>query len=151
MAKKTFANAGTCGKTPRWLAYVMIVILLGVLVALVYQWFVARKVRELFEQGAPLRMIFVHMDGCGHCDRFKPAWDEFVQTHGGELRIKGVSVEDFDRADPEWASLQINVNGFPTVLMIDANTKATIATFENDRTVDNLYKWALANATPPSA
>ena len=144
MPSKKAATMGTCGRAPRWMAYIAIVVLLGVLVALLYQWFVTRKVREMFDESAPYRMIYVHMQGCGHCERFKPTWDEFVKTRGTELRLKGVSVEDFDRASPEWAAMKLDVSGFPTVLMVETSSKKSIATFDKDRTADNLYSWALS-------
>lgn len=147
--RRSSASAGTCSKggAPSWIMYASIVIIAVVLLTLVYHWFVVKKMRqEAFEEVArpPFRMIYVHMDGCGYCERFMPVWMQLMEQHGINLKNKGISAEHYDRADAKWVELGIEVNGFPTVLMIDTQDNSKIGTFSSDRTVENLYSWAIS-------
>lgn len=137
--------APVCTRAPRWISYLSIAIIMVVLLVLVYQWFVQRRMQEAFQEQTPFRMIFVHMEGCGYCERFMPVWVEFTQKHAEELRLKGVSVEHYDRTAPEWQELGISdVNAFPTVLMIKRSDNSNVGTFAAERTATNLHKWALS-------
>jgi hypothetical protein len=130
--------------------FLSIAIIIGVLLVLLYNWSVARSAQrqpETFKDlQLPFRMIYVHMDGCGYCERFTPVWMQFTQQHAVELRNKGISVEHYDRADHKWSELGIEVNGFPTILMISTRDNSKVGTFSSERTVPNLYQWALSTA-----
>lgn len=148
MAKKVASAAmGSCSRAPRWVSYAAITVIAVVLFTLIYQWFVARKMQEMFQEQSPFRMIYVHMEGCGYCERFTPVWMDFTQQYSSELRVKGVSVEHYDRTAPEWQELGINdINGFPAVILINRSDNSRVATFSGERTVPVLYQWVLSSA-----
>lgn len=129
-----------------WVIYVCLGILVAVLLVLLFQW--AQASTERFEQ-PKLSAVYVHMDGCGHCERFAPTWTEFKMKYGKELSDMGVQLNDFDRKDPEWEAMKIDVRGFPTVLMIKDGS--VVATFNAERTVENLYSWAKNTAATSNA
>ncbi len=96
-------------------------------------------------------MAFVHMDGCGHCVTFKPTWKAFVSKFGSDLeKSHGIKTMDFERKDwEEWRKskgVQVEIGGFPTVVMINAASMSEVGRFSAERTEDNLYTWAVQTA-----
>lgn len=160
LASKTAAGT-TCQVTPasKWAWVVSLALALTLLTVVVVH--VLRAAwggsLELFSQRQPetrsakstrYHVVFLHMDGCGHCETFKPVWAQFRAKHGDELQARGIALVDMERATwSKWLSdhgvAPIDVRGFPTVLLIDEATHAEKSRFEEDRTVDALHHWVL--------
>ena len=72
------------------------------------------------------------MDGCSHCEKFSPIWDQFVNQYNGPLQLKKMERK---QAGEELLK-KYNVNGFPMVILVDeeGNSKP----FEGKRTVEEL-------------
>jgi Thioredoxin len=153
----TSSSSSTCGSpiagAPRWVIYACIAVIAVVILVLVYQWAIARKAMERFtEKKVKYNMIFIHMDGCGHCVRFAPVWSKFQAEEGQNLlESHGIELLSMERADWEaWreknGAVDVNVNGFPTVLMLDAQTHVEVGRFAAERTAENLRAWAVSTA-----
>lgn len=89
---------------------------------------------EAFTDSSNKSMVYIYSDSCGWCERFNPTWKDFEDRYAGPLTIKKV-----EASDPEASAY--NVSGYPTVL-IAADDGTTMATFDSDRTVESLIKFA---------
>lgn len=80
-------------------------------------------------------LVFLYMDGCTWCDKFRPVWDELVSKHGEHLESDmGVKLVSYERSDAAAEPLMTHVRGFPTILLVKDDGK-DVVTFEDDRTV----------------
>jgi thioredoxin-like negative regulator of GroEL len=66
--------------------------------------------------GNPATLTYYYMENCGHCKRFNPEWDTFVQNYTGPVRLRKVEMNEAG-SDLE----KYNINGFPTVIAVDEN------------------------------
>lgn len=83
-------------------------------------------------------LVFLYMDGCTWCDKFRPVWDELVSKHGEHLESDmGVKLVSYERSDAAAEPLMTHVRGFPTILLVKDDGK-DVVTFEDDRTVASL-------------
>ena len=82
----------------------------------------------------PKKLVYFHMDTCGHCKKFNPEWNKFALSYNGPLEIKKV-----ERKEAGEDLQKYKIKGFPTILLIDGedNTKE----FDGDRTVSGLEKF----------
>jgi len=99
-------------------------------------------------------LVFLHMDGCTWCDKFKPVWDELVSKHGERLESDmGVKLLSYERSDAAAEPLMTHVRGFPTILLVKDDGK-DVVTFEDDRTVASLLAFvakAMGREAPDAA
>jgi thiol-disulfide isomerase/thioredoxin len=83
-------------------------------------------------------LLYFSMDGCGHCKRFNPAWDEFVKQnkYPGLRKVKVMS----DTEDPSEKSKlsKHKVKGFPTIVLVVGDQGIP---FDGERTVAGLDKF----------
>ena len=149
-AKRASYSAATCtSKSRASRAFALLIpVIAALLLVYMYWWWTSSATAERFSSQKQWIMAFVHMDGCGHCVTFKPTWKEFAAKHGAELKSSyAISLMDFERKDWEaWRKskgVNVEIAGFPTVVMIDGATMTESARFSADRTVDNLHSWAL--------
>ena len=86
--------------------------------------------------GTPKSMIYFHMNGCGHCKKFSPIWDEFSSNYKGNLKLKKYEREEAG----EDMLKKYEIQGFPTILLVDeqGNKKE----FQGDRTISGLESFA---------
>ena len=54
--------------------------LVGLAVYLVVKFIYKKVVREGLENGK--RLVFLHMNGCGHCEKFMPEWEKAKKSNG---------------------------------------------------------------------
>jgi thioredoxin domain-containing protein 5 len=74
------------------------------------------------------------MEQCGHCKRFSPEWDTFVQTYTGPVKLRKV---DMSEAGDDLE--KYNIRGFPTILIIDENGE--YMDYDGPRTSEALTKF----------
>ena len=86
---------------------------------------------EGFSSITPAEVNYYYMDGCGHCEKFSPVWDEFTSAYKGSIQF-----QKFNMKDAEEDVKKYEVNGFPTVVVIDENGK--FEQYEGERTIDGL-------------
>uniref|UniRef100_A0A6C0KER5 Thioredoxin domain-containing protein n=1 Tax=viral metagenome TaxID=1070528 RepID=A0A6C0KER5_9ZZZZ len=82
----------------------------------------------------PKKLVYFHMNTCGHCKKFNPEWDKFAASYNGPIEIKKV-----ERKEAGDDLEKYKIQGFPSILLIDEqdNTKE----FDGDRTVTGLEKF----------
>ena len=89
----------------------------------------------MFENfGNPKELVYFHMTGCGHCKKFTPEWEKFVQGYKGNLKLRKV-----ERADAGDELDKYQIQGFPTILLLDGNGGKK--EFEGPRTVSGLEQF----------
>ena len=81
--------------------------------------------------GQPKELVYFYMNGCGHCKKFSPIWDQFSSSYNGNVSLRKV-----ERADAGSELDTYGVKGFPTILLLDGNGGKK--EFQGDRTVDEL-------------
>lgn len=113
----------------------------GLLVAVVAR---PLKVFEAFTTPA-VNIEYYSMNGCGHCETFdKKVWEPLTK----DVATKSVNFKlvKYNLSEPAGAerAKKFNVTSTPTILAVK-NDKM-VDSFEGDRTVDNVYKFAEKNS-----
>jgi|UniRef100_A0A6C0BXQ2 thiol-disulfide isomerase/thioredoxin len=85
------------------------------------------------------KFVFCYMNGCPHCDKAMPAWDEFAKSCS-EMECKKIESKE----DAEFMKKH-EVQGYPTYLLLDG-TGEKVAEYSGDRSVKDLKKFATENA-----
>ena len=84
--------------------------------------------------GNPATLTYYYMENCGHCKRFAPEWDTFVQNYTGHVKLRKVEMNEAG-GDLE----KYNINGFPTILAVDENGDKK--DYDGPRTSEGLTKF----------
>ena len=84
--------------------------------------------------GNPATLTYYYMENCGHCKRFTPEWDTFVQNYTGQVKLRKVEMNEAG-GDIE----KYNINGFPTILAVDENGDKK--DYDGPRTSEGLTKF----------
>lgn len=84
--------------------------------------------------GNPATLTYYYMENCGHCKRFAPEWDTFVQNYTGQVKLRKVEMNEAG-GDLE----KYNINGFPTILAVDENGDKK--DYDGPRTSEGLTKF----------
>jgi thioredoxin-like negative regulator of GroEL len=91
---------------------------------------------EKFVSPTTRNMVYIYSTSCGWCERFNPVWTDFVDRYAGPLTVLKVEARQ-----PE--AKQYEVKGYPTVMVVENGQR--VALFNEERTVENLLKFARAN------
>ena len=81
--------------------------------------------------GNPKELVYFHMNGCGHCKRFTPIWDDFSGKYKGDIKLKKL-----ERNEAEDMLSKYEIQGFPTILLLDEQGNKKV--FEGERSVSGL-------------
>ena len=81
------------------------------------------------------KLSYYYMNGCGHCDKFNPDWDEFKNNYSGTPPITFEKVES--------ANAPSDINGYPTLFLTKKDGSRT--EFNADRSVSGLQKFISDN------
>ena len=113
----------------------LIIILAGLL-------FYAKKKcskKEKFDSHAKQSLLFFKAGWCGHCNRFKPVWDEFVNEchQSGKYPSLDLREIDVDEESSKPLMEKHNVKGFPHVVLVD-ETNNVDTVFQKNRTKEDL-------------
>ncbi len=84
--------------------------------------------------GNPTTLTYYYMENCGHCKRFAPEWDTFVQNYTGTVKLRKVEMNEAGD-DLE----KYNISGFPTVIAVDENGDKK--EYDGPRTAEGLNKF----------
>lgn len=151
------ASCGLKSEAPKWLLYAAFAILAVLAGVLVFAYLtrptsviIPKAVQEGFfsskgddESKVPSKsgkLVFLHMKGCGWCDRFKPHWEAFEKQYKDEYAKKGLQILDYERSDPDSKPYEDHVGGYPTVLLVTETKggKEEVVKFEGERTPEGL-------------
>ena len=110
--------------------------LVGLAVYLVVKFIYKKVVREGLENGK--RLVFLHMDGCGHCDKFMPEWKKATASNKTDIKMV-----DYESSTPEGSKLakKCGVTGFPAVMLLSNSKKD----YDGERTESGLLSFLEAN------
>ena len=95
--------------------------------------------KEGFEEINKPTLIFFRANWCGHCTRFKPTWDKFVDAaNDKDLTSKIDLIElDVDKPESNMMKARCKVSGYPTVCFLKDN-ESPDEKFAGERTVEAL-------------
>lgn len=78
---------------------------------------------------------------CGHCQKFKPVWDEMVKMgEKGDNKMKGITMKEYN-ADTEPGQKQIkkeDIHGYPTIIITINGDKEE---YNGSRTIDDILAY----------
>ena len=116
----------------------MLLLILGAVVLLSLSKNMFSKPKRVAREGftEERKIIYFHMEKCGHCKKFNPEWDKFVQ--GSDMKTQKISASS---GNP--LIKKMNVSGYPTVMIIEGEKK--VDTFTGDRTVKGLEEFVSKN------
>ena len=84
-------------------------------------------------------LLLLHMEGCPHCVRLLPEWDNFTKMNDTNITTKSV-----ERNDDQALVKRYGVKGFPTILLLDENGDK-LKTYDGPRTVQGLLDFCHQN------
>jgi thiol-disulfide isomerase/thioredoxin len=100
---------------------------------------------EHFGSGAKKTLYFFRAEWCGHCQRFKPVWDDFVHdamTSNDFPNIEIVEL-DIDKEESKPLVQKHNVHGFPHVVLAEEGNSDVV--FNEARTKEALKQFCKNN------
>ena len=109
-----------------------LIVSIAVILSIYFLFFRRNSSMENF--GNPSTCTYYYMEQCGHCKRFSPEWDNFVQSYAGPVVLRKVEMSEAGD-DLE----KYNIRGFPTILIIDDNGESK--DYDGPRTSEALTKF----------
>jgi protein disulfide-isomerase len=104
-----------------------------------------RKSKESFNEGGNVKtLIFFKANWCGHCNRFKPVWDEFVTECENKNEPTKLVELDIDNDESKPLMEKHNVRGFPHVVLTSDNDEDVV--FTKNRTKEDLIAFLKEHA-----
>lgn len=85
-------------------------------------------------------LVLAYADWCGHCQSFKPAWNQFKAKYGKVLDIREINA-DKDKKIME----HMQIKGFPTVILLHNGTRHE---FDGQRNIQNLERFVKGVVNP---
>ena len=70
--------------------------------------------RELFNTAPQKKVMFFSMNGCGHCQNFKPTWQQLMNKYSQDNTFELIEISVNDQPDIVG---KYNIKGFPTILI----------------------------------
>ena len=100
---------------------------------------------EVMELKKKHGIVLFYMNGCGHCDTMKPAWNKVItelkDKHNNEIILGAVESSNMDMFKKH--GISPSVSGFPTILYFHPNKLTTPESYKGDRSYEDLKKWLL--------
>ena len=101
---------------------------------------------EIMELKKKHGVILFYMNGCGHCDTMKPAWNKVItelkDRHKNEIILGAIESSNMDMFKKH--GISPSVSGFPTILYFRPNKLTTPEPYNGDRSYEDLKKWILS-------
>jgi len=85
-------------------------------------------------------LVFFYMNGCGHCDKFMPTWEEVKSEYSG-----AITLTEKESASATSDIEKFKIKGFPTILLVDSNNNK-IKEYNGDRSKSDVMKFLKDNA-----
>ena len=100
---------------------------------------------EVMELKKKHGVILFYMNGCGHCETMKPAWNKLItelkDKHKNEIILGAVESSNMDMFKKH--GISPSVSGFPTILYFHPNKITNPESYNGDRSYEDLKKWIL--------
>lgn len=99
---------------------------------------------RFINQNSPNKLVYLYMDGCGHCADFNTTWENIKNKVDGNSGTYNFTVEKYDLGNgkgSEYAK-QFQISYAPAILFIKGSSPNTKNEFNGSRTVDKVLKWA---------
>ena len=130
-----------CGTFCKILGLPAVVCCVALSIALLYlaKMYLLPLVEGLSPNSGKKKLVYCYMDGCPHCDKAMPAWEDFSSS---TTVVDTAKIES--KEDPEFMK-KMEVQGFPTFLLLDAGGNK-LEEYEGDRSSADLEKFAKENA-----
>ncbi len=100
---------------------------------------------EVMELKKKHGVILFYMNGCGHCETMKPAWNKLItelkDKHKNEIILGAVENSNMDMFKKH--GISPSVSGFPTILYFHPNKITNPESYNGDRSYEDLKKWIL--------
>lgn len=91
-------------------------------------------------------IVLFYMNGCGHCETMKPAWNKVItelkDRHKNEIILGAVESSNMDMFKKH--GISPSVSGFPTILYFHPNKLSNPESYNGDRSYEDLKKWILS-------
>ena len=130
MAKSAFSKIGSSART---LGSVMVLLGVGSLIVLF--------VVNVFGLGAKkaAAVVLYHSEGCGHCRKMMPAWDEAKASALASHKVLEVEAKDIQAGTVPAVAAQgaKGIKGFPTIKAV-AKDGTTVAEYKGDRSTEDM-------------
>jgi len=101
---------------------------------------------EVMELKKKHGIILFYMNGCGHCETMKPAWNKVItelkDKHKNEIILGAVESSNMDMFKKH--GISPSVSGFPTILYFHPNKLTNPEPYNGDRSYEDLKKWILS-------
>jgi hypothetical protein len=98
---------------------------------------------EIMELKKKHGIILFYMNGCGHCEIMKPAWNKLItelkDKHKNEIILGAVESGSMDIFNNH--GIKPSVSGFPTILYFHPNTLGNPEPYKGDRSYEHLKQW----------
>jgi thiol-disulfide isomerase/thioredoxin len=103
----------------------------------------------------PTTFILIHADWCGHCQHYKPTWNDFEKTPGRTANIASIH---YDMMEKVPAIANAKIQGYPSVIKVEPNgnieeykvpgSQETTNALPEMRDVDTMKREMTAPLTP---
>ena len=101
---------------------------------------------EIMELKKKHGIVLFYMNGCGHCETMKPAWNKLINElkdkHKNEIILGAIESGSMDMFKKH--GISPSVSGFPTILYFHPNKLTTPESYKGDRSYEDLKKWLLS-------
>ena len=121
--------------------------LAGLIVVLSIVIYMRRQSRVVLEENfvegiRENTMYFFRANWCGHCQKFKPIWDKFVDNCASDEEHQTTDIVelDVDQSDSKPLLEKYQVTGFPTIIMVNNATQEK-RVFQDERTEEALHRF----------
>ena len=101
---------------------------------------------EIMELKKNHGIVLFYMNGCGHCEVMKPAWNKVIaelkDKHKNEIILGAIESGDMELFKKH--GIHPAVSGFPTILYFPPGRHNTPEHYKGDRSYEDLKKWILS-------
>jgi thiol-disulfide isomerase/thioredoxin len=125
--------------------YIGSALLFLVLVAIGVMLYMKNKPNKEKFENAKKVLYFFRAEWCGHCQRFKPVWDEFVHDAMTSSEFPNVEIVelDIDKEESKPLMKKHGVQGFPHVVLAEESRPDIV--FHDARTKEALQQFLRNN------
>jgi len=97
--------------------------------------------KEGFASGGNQKeLVFIHMNGCGHCEKMKPDWKAANKENKSSIKMRDVEMSQGD--GPELCKKH-KINGFPTIILLENGQK--VSDYNGERSKNGILEFLNSN------